>query len=298
MVSCFTLSLQSSSKFPDFKHKTNCEPLWIDGWCNPFWVHEEVKRQGIVVSIGILDKGVVSENLQQECHAFMALLKSCTLKKDLNEGSRLHAEILKRGLLENNPYLASSLINMYSKCGLLAKAQKVLEVLCVRNVVTWSALIGGYAQQGQGHEAIRCLQMMQSEGLSPDKITFLCVLNACSHSGLFQEAQMLFGSMSVNNCITPNLEHHICMVVVFGSSGYFDKAMSVIESIPSSDYVSIWLALLDACRRWGNVSLGKLVFNELVQLDNRCSPSYVLMADLFAMTGMTEDAYKINAMRL
>ena len=140
--------------------------------------------------------------------------------------------------------------------------------------------------------------MMQSEGLSPDEITFLCVLNACSHSGLFQEAQMLFGSMSVNNCITPNLEHHICMVVVFGSLGYFDKAMSVIESIPSSDCVSIWLALLDACRRWGNVSLGKLVFNQLVQLDNRCSLSYVLMAYLFAMTGMTEDAYKINAMTL
>ena len=41
---------------------------------------------------------------------------------------------------------------MYARCGMLKKARKVLEELHLRDVIAWSTLIAGYAQQGQGHE--------------------------------------------------------------------------------------------------------------------------------------------------
>ena len=148
---------------------------------------------------------------------------------------------------------------------MLVKARKLLEELPVRDIVSWSGLISGYAQWGQGREAMNCFKQMQSEGLSPNEVTFLSLLNACCHSGLVDEAQMLFKDMSGKYGITPSLEHHTCMVVAFASVGQIDKAMSVIKMMPSSTYPVVWRALLGACRKWGNAKLGRLAFDQVVQ---------------------------------
>ena len=55
--------------------------------------------------------------------------KVCAKKKDLFKGSKLHDDIVNLGMLEKSPYLATSLINMYAKCGALAKAKKVISDL-------------------------------------------------------------------------------------------------------------------------------------------------------------------------
>ena len=67
--------------------------------------------------------------------------------------------------------------------------------------------------------------------------------------------------------------------------------------MPSSDYLPVWLALLGACRKWANVKLGKLAFNQAVQLDNGYSAAYILMANIFAAAGMKEDAEMVEAMK-
>ena len=82
--------------------------------------------------------------------AFVGLLKSCAKARDLCRGNRLHDTILNKGLLQNSPYVGSALISMYAKCGALKKAHRLLEELPFRDVVTWSALISAYAQQGYG----------------------------------------------------------------------------------------------------------------------------------------------------
>ena len=97
---------------------------------------------------------------------------------------------------------------------------------------------------------------------------------------------MYYESMSTEYGITPKLEHHACMVVVFGCLGQFDKAMSVIKAMPSSDDPSLWLALLNACRKWGNLEVGKLAFDQTIQLDKNLAAAYVLMANMYAITGI------------
>ena len=190
--------------------------------------------------------------------------------------------------------LGTTLVDMYAKCGALTEAQQVLKELSVRDIVSWSALIAGYAQEGQGHEALNCFEGMQSEGFSPDAIAFLSALNACTHSGKLNEVQSYYDIMSTQYGITPKLEHQTCMVVGFGCTGNFDKAMSLIRTIPLSNDPKLWLALLGACRKWGNVKLGMKAFDQAVQLDSGGTAAYVLMADLFAASAMEMDVEKIN----
>ena len=70
----------------------------------------------------------------------------------------------------------NALVHMYVKCGVL---QKLLEDLPFRDVISWNALIGGYCQEGQGHEALNCYEKMINENIFPDTITFICGLKEC-----------------------------------------------------------------------------------------------------------------------
>ena len=56
---------------------------------------------------------------------------------------------------------------MYARCGLFIEAQYVLDVLPIRNEVSWSALIEGYTHNGKDHEALSCLEQMRADGISP-----------------------------------------------------------------------------------------------------------------------------------
>jgi pentatricopeptide repeat protein len=236
-----------------------------------------------------------TEGLPPDPITLTSILKVCGLIGAIDQGERIHNEILSRKLLEKDIVLGTALVDMYARCGALARAQQVIKDLPARDIVTWNVLIAGYAQQGQGRKALSCFEWIQGEGLSPDAITFLSVLNACSHSGLLNVAQSYFTSIvsSRNHRIRLEMEHHVCMVVIYGCAGHFDKALSMIKAMPASNAPSVWLALLRACRTWGNVEVGKLAFDQAVKLQTDSAAAYVLMASIYAACGMHEDAEKL-----
>ena len=89
--------------------------------------------------------------------------------------------------------------------------------------------------------------------LFPYIITFLCLLNACSYLGRLNEAQMYFSSMTGSYGISPSSEHYTCMIVAFGNAGHFDKVISMIKMMPTSDDPVVWLALANACKKIGEM---------------------------------------------
>ena len=92
--------------------------------------------------------------------------------------------------MKKNVMLGNALVDMYVNCGMLEKAQKVHDELLVRNVYSWNSLIAGYAQHSNGHEAMNCFQKMQSEGLSPDWITYICIPEACGNIGSIEKGEV------------------------------------------------------------------------------------------------------------
>jgi pentatricopeptide repeat protein len=110
---------------------------------------------------------------------------------------------------------------------------------------------------------------------------------------------MLFGSMSGKYDITPRVEHHTCMVMVLGSAGQFDKALSIIEMMPCTSYPAVWLALLAACKKWEKVRLAMVAFDQAVQeAADENAAAYVLMCSIFSAAGMYIDAGALEECRL
>ena len=202
---------------------------------------------------------------------------------------------MKKGF-EKDHLLGNTLIDMYSKCGMVQKAHELLDGLLFRDVIVWTSLITGHAQQGQGENALACFECLQNEGILPNEVSFLCILNACCHSGLLIETQILFENMIKKYNITPNLEHYTCMVDLFSRAGHFYKAIALVEEMRVSDRLPLLLALLSACHKWANVELGKWAFEQSVQLDANCSAAYIGMANIYAAAGMQREADGIEAL--
>ncbi|KAI3848862.1 hypothetical protein MKX03_034248 [Papaver bracteatum] len=85
---------------------------------------------------------------------------------------------------------------MYSKCGNIQSARKVFDAMRHPDLVSWSSLIGGFAQNGRPEEALRYFELLLKSGTKPDHITFVGVLSACTHAGLVNKGIEYFNSIS------------------------------------------------------------------------------------------------------
>ena len=207
--------------------------------------------------------------------------------------------IVRNGFsLHKNALIGTALVDMYAKCGALVKAQGVFDRIKIRNIVAWNALIAGYAQVGKDNSVIDLFNRMTEDGIKPDLVTFTVVLNACSHAGLVVFGQIYFEALINDYCLVPTRDHFTCMVDILARAGDLATALSIIEKMPFLPDIVIWHIVMGACRKWVNVKLGKLAFDEVVKLDNTCAGAYVLMADIFIAVGMQEDAQRIEIMRL
>eukprot|EP00250_Pteridium_aquilinum_P016283 c23034_g24_i1 orf=64-771(+) len=128
-------------------------------------------------------------HIRPSAYTLVALLKGCATLKDLNTGHRIHVEIARRGFLENNIFIGCSLVDMYAKCGYLSIAHEVFKGLPIRDVVSWNALITGYAELGCGKEAIDCLEQMRHERISGNAVTLVCGLKSCGSIGYIVKGQ-------------------------------------------------------------------------------------------------------------
>eukprot|EP00250_Pteridium_aquilinum_P011323 c19991_g1_i1 orf=1138-2229(+) len=143
---------------------------------------------GAYIKCGVYDEALhCLEQLKEreippDAATFVCCLKACSYRRAINKGKEIHSQLVKQGL-ERDIYMSSTLLDMYCKCGSLSEAQNVFDVLPVRNVVAWSALISGYVENNDSAEALKCLEQMQLEHVCPDTVTVVCNLKACGSIG-------------------------------------------------------------------------------------------------------------------
>lgn len=224
---------------------------------------------------------------------FGSVIKACAGLEALEQGRQIHAYTINTGFVWD-AYVESSLVDMYAKCGSIEDAHQLFGKMDERDVVSWTLMIAGYAQNGQGTEAVQLFEQMRLEGIKPNHITFICVLAACSHSGLVDAGLCYFDSMSRHYNITPRPDHYACMIDLLGRAGLLDEAKKFINNMPYEPDISIWRALLAACRIHGNVELGKRAAECLFELEPQNAATYVQLSSIYAAAGQWEEAAKLR----
>eukprot|EP00253_Pinus_taeda_P001294 PITA_01294 len=255
----------------------------------------------------------------------VSALSACASSGALQQGKWIHDYIIE-SKSELDVFVGNSLIDMYAKCGNIEVARQLFDGMSKRNVVSWSAMIAGYAQHGQAKQALALFNEMQLTDVKPNSITMVCVLSSYAQLGALQQgkwihdyitrsgletdvfvgtaiidmyakcgsiefARQMFEKMSKRNVVTWN-----AMIAGYGMHGHGEEALALFSGMKRAcikpNHIT-FISILSACSHAGLVEEGWQYFNSMNQ-DYCITPSvrhYACMVDLLGRAGHLHEAY-------
>ncbi|XP_062083098.1 pentatricopeptide repeat-containing protein At2g27610 [Humulus lupulus] len=200
---------------------------------------------------------VVGEKFTQP--AFASVIKSCAKVKELGFARQLHCWVLKSGLgFDHN--IRTALMVAYSKCSEMDDAFKIFSMMKgVQNVVTWTAVISGYLQNGVTEQAVHLFCQMSRDGVRPNHFTYSTILMAHSPIFILQvHAQVVKTNYEKSSTVgTSLLDAYVKM-------GNVKEAAKVFELIDEKDIVT-WSAMLAGYAQMGEMDGAVRIFLKLAK---------------------------------
>ncbi|XP_024542093.1 pentatricopeptide repeat-containing protein At5g55740, chloroplastic-like [Selaginella moellendorffii] len=150
------------------------------------------------------------------------VIVSCGACSALREGRLIHQELQRSAptILEEGTRLKNAMIDMYGRSGkLLDVAHHIFTEIKQPSVISWTAIVAAYAQNGRVEEATLLFHLMKLDGSLADTLTFTTILSMYSHAGLLEDGCHCFGSISRDHFLAPAPQHYNCMNDLLGRAG-------------------------------------------------------------------------------
>ncbi|KAL9241693.1 hypothetical protein vseg_015773 [Gypsophila vaccaria] len=227
------------------------------------------------------------KNVLPNAVTIASVLPACSQTGSVALGKQLHGFAIRQSL-DQNVFVGTALVDMYSKLGALSFGENVFSRMLTKTVVTYTSMIMAYAQHGMGAVALSLFDKMQTSGFKPDAVTFVAVLSACSYAGLVDDGIQILESMEDEYGIKPSSEHYACVVDMLGRDGRLTEAFELAENLgEDSTSVQAWGSLLSACKTHRQYEMAKIVANKLVDMESSYNKSgyHVLLSNVYADEG-------------
>lgn len=201
---------------------------------------------------------------------FSYLLKACADNFDARRGREIHAQLVLYGL-SANLFTMTSLMNLYSKCGVVHDACKMFDRMPVRDLVCWNTVIAGFAQNGMARRALDLVVMMQKEEHSPDLVTVVSILPAIADLGNLRIGRSIHAYV-----LRRGLESYVnvatALLDMYAKCGPIGTARQIFDSMSSRTVVS-WNSMIDGYAQNGDSEVALHLFQKM--LDEGLKPSNV-----------------------
>ncbi|WOL05357.1 hypothetical protein Cni_G14085 [Canna indica] len=223
----------------------------------------------------------------------VGILSACADIGALDLGRAVHGYIKKINV-GHDLTTQNALLDMYAKSGNIEMAYQLFDEMIHKDVFTWTTMISSLAAHGNGNGAMDIFSKMLNSDVCPNKVTFVGVLSACSHSGLVHEGRKWFEAMESVFNIAPQLEHYGCMIDLFGRAGLLSEAWSLIEKMGKEPDCIIWRSLLSACLVHVDAQLAEVAAKEIIHKEPDDDGAYVLLWNMYASSNRWEEALEMR----
>ncbi|KAM3731593.1 hypothetical protein ACB098_12G175600 [Castanea mollissima] len=311
--STFTVALKACTRLLDLK---TGEEIWCRAMdCGfEFDVFVGSSVLNLYAKCGKMDEAIVVfdrmprrglEGMEGDGVVMVGLTQACGNLGDLKLGLSVHGYLIRKDL-PMDVVVQTSLVNMYAKNGHLKLACHVFKNMPCKNVISWGALISGFAQNGFAGNALDLLVEMQGCGYRSNLVSLVSALLACtqvgflklvidmySKCGALSWARTLFDQINSKDSISWN-----AMIARYGIHGHGKEALSLFLEMTKTNLKpdhATFSSLLSAFSHSGLVEEGQYWFNRMVS-EYKVHPTekhYVCMVDLLARAGRVEEACEL-----
>ncbi|KAK1394232.1 Chlororespiratory reduction 2 [Heracleum sosnowskyi] len=221
-------------------------------------------------------------------HTYELLILSCSRQNSLSDAGIVHRRLIHDGF-DQDPFLATKLIDMYSHLDSLERARKVFDRIRRRTVFVWNAIFRALSLKGNGEEVLELYRRMNAIGVRSDRFTYTYVLKACV-VGEWLSWGLSKGREIHAQILRHGYESHVhvmtTLVDMYARLGCVDDACFVFNEMTERSVVS-WSAMI-ACYVKNGMSLEALeLFREMmVQSDDLLPNSVTMVSVLQACTAL------------
>ncbi|MCO5576043.1 hypothetical protein L7F22_029850 [Adiantum nelumboides] len=208
------------------------------------------------------------EGILPNAVTYICILTACGNTGALKKGQTIHAHVTGESL--EMEFIGNAIIGMYAKCGQFAKAQDVLYKIPAQDVSLYNALIAGCSRHDLFEEALSFYEQMQSRGVIPDSVTFVCSLKACSSTGTIEKGQEMHRLIIKRGLLRKEFLIGNGLVDLYAKCGHLPETQKVFDTLPARDTVS-WNTLIagymfNECGQ-GALTVSKQMHRECVYFD-------------------------------
>ncbi|XP_074282829.1 putative pentatricopeptide repeat-containing protein At3g25060, mitochondrial [Silene latifolia] len=219
------------------------------------------------------------QGLEGDVVVMLGLIQACTNVGDIKAGISVHGYLIRRNI-NIDVFIYTSLLDMCAKNGYLNLAYRIFSAMPQKNVVCWSALISGYAQNGFAGEALELLVNMQRVGYRPDLATLVSALLACSHVGYLKKGKSIHAYIIRRQdfeCVSAT-----ALIDMYSKCGTLLLARFVFDMISSRDVI-LWNSMIASYGIHGHGTAALEVFLQMVKTNSK--PDDATFASLLSALG-------------
>ncbi|ESR43415.1 hypothetical protein CICLE_v10011274mg [Citrus x clementina] len=233
-------------------HLTVCYNALISGYVLNSLVSEAVSLFG-----KMREQGVEINSVTMLC-----LLPICVDPGYLWLGMCCHCICVKFGL-DLDFSVGNCLMTMYVKCGSVDYGRKLFDQVPEKGLITWNAMISGYAQNGLATDVLELYREMKSLGVCPDAVTFVGVLSSCAHLGAHSVGLEVEQQIQANGFgSNPFLNN--ALINMYARCGNLKKARAIFDGMPRKTVVS-WTAIIGGYGIHGHGEVAVQLFDEMLK---------------------------------
>ncbi|KAG6481322.1 hypothetical protein ZIOFF_057919 [Zingiber officinale] len=179
----------------------------------------------------------------------------------LREGQMVHGVGFKLGIAEELN-VSISLITMYAKLKLMVDARKVFDAIHCKEIVSWNALVSGYAQNGQLEDALAVFSSLILHCM-PNQYTFGSILSAITTTDIVSLAYgQSFHAHILKLGLNANAYVSVALIDLYAKRGSIDESRRAFEEAPLKSLIT-WTSIISAHSKHGNYEEVMSLFESL-----------------------------------
>ena len=235
---------------------------------------------------------MIKRRLEPNSVTVVSALQACAVSRNLEEGKKIH-KIAARKHFELEFSVSTTLLDMYMKCSSPDEAVDLFQRLPKKDVVSWVALLSGYAQNGMAYKSMGVFRDMLSDGIQPDAVAVVKILAASSELGIFQQALCLHGYV-VRSGFNSNVFVGASLIELYSKCGGLGDAVKLFKGMILRDVV-IWSSMIAAYGIHGRGGEALEIFDQMVKNSSFRPNNVTFLSILSACShaGLVEEGLKI-----
>ncbi|ONK62966.1 uncharacterized protein A4U43_C07F10010 [Asparagus officinalis] len=173
---------------------------------------------------------------------YKSVLEACIFNREFEFGEQIHAHTIKNKL-EEDKFIASALIMMYSRCGLVEESLKCFESTPIKGTVTWGSMIQGYIQNEHLEKAMHLFRDYLRLGIKPCQNIISSLMVGSGNLGAVRVGEQIHAN-SVKSGLDQSTLSCNSQMFFYSNIGDIDVSVQIFEGIATTDVVSWSLMIL------------------------------------------------------